>query len=175
MDLLPVERKVRSSCYGKFKVIQKGHLSLSMTLLYEDHDTLALIFRYCVSHLSIRELQQEMFLSRTVVLEEQGWHPHCIWVRNPHTRSLAKEQAVGETVNILNQYQRWELFIIQLLVEHILHVLDPFGVQERGDFHYMILHFVFQDYSCTRNTSWPHPDKIFVTHQHKRLLNSVKN
>lgn len=70
MHLLPVEKKVRGSCCGKFEVIQRGHWCLSM--LYEDHDTRALIFRYCVSHLSIRELQQEMFLSRTVVLEEQG-------------------------------------------------------------------------------------------------------
>lgn len=66
MHLLPVEKKVRGSCCGKFKVIQRGHWGLSMTLLYEDHDTRAL------THLSIRELQQEMFLSRTVVLEEQG-------------------------------------------------------------------------------------------------------
>ena len=47
-----------------------------------------------VGHLSIRELQQQVSLSRSVVLEELGWNPDCIRIRNPHTCPLRKKQTI---------------------------------------------------------------------------------
>lgn len=63
------------------------------------------LFLVYTSYLSIRELQTEMFLSRTVGLQEHGRHPHCIWVRNPHSSSLGKiqkKQAVSQKYSMRN-------------------------------------------------------------------------
>lgn len=48
------------------------------------------------SHVAVHEAEHQLFLSRSVVLEEFCWNPDCLRVRNPHPLTLAGEEHTDE-------------------------------------------------------------------------------